>query len=51
MPNRKDNNLFEKIVKKDYKNELEEVLEDKIFGENAKSLLLEILYKVETASR
>ncbi len=49
MPRYKENNLFEKIVKKDYKNELEEVLEEKYFGENAKSLLLEILYKIETA--
>ena len=49
MPRSKDNNLFEKIVKKNYKNELEEVLEEKLFGENAKSLLLEILYKIETA--
>lgn len=49
MPRYKENNLFEKIVKKDYKNELEEILEDKYFGENAKSLLLEILYKIETA--
>ena len=49
LPRSIENNLFEKIVKKDYKNELEEVLEDKYFGENAKSLLLEILYKIETA--
>ena len=49
MPRHKESNLFEKIVKKDYKNELEEVLEEKYFGENAKSLLLEILYKIETA--
>ena len=49
MQRSKDNNLLEKIVKKDYKNELEEVLENKFFGENAKSLLLEVLYKIETA--
>lgn len=49
MQRNKENNLFEKIVKKDYKNELEEILEEKYFGENAKSLLLEILYKIETA--
>ena len=49
MPRNKENTLFEKIVKKDYKNELEEVLEKKNFGENAKSLLLEILYKIEIA--
>ena len=49
MPKRNDNNLFEKIVKRDYKNELEEVLEYKNFKENAKSLLLEIIYKIEAA--
>lgn len=49
MPRIKENNLFERIVKKDYKNELEEILEEKYFGENVKSLLLEILYKIETA--
>lgn len=49
MSRSKENNLFEKIVKKDFKNELEEILEEKYFGENAKSLLLEILYKIETA--
>lgn len=38
-----------KFVKRNFKNELEEVLENKFFGENAKSLLLEILYKIETA--
>ena len=36
-----------KIVKKDYNNELEEVLEKKYFTENAKSILLSILYKLE----
>lgn len=49
MQSKKESKLLEKIVKKDYKNKLEEVLENKIFGENAKSLLLEILYKLETA--
>lgn len=36
-----------KIVKKDYNNQLEEVLEKKLFDENAKNLLLSILYKIE----
>ena len=46
---KKKNNLLEKIVKKDYNNELEEVLENKKFDEYAKSTLLGILYKVEAA--
>lgn len=41
--------FFDKIVKRDYNNELEEVLEKKYFDENTKSLLLSILYKIETA--
>ena len=49
MQNRREEKFFNKLVKKDYKNELEKVLEKKFFGENAKSLLLEILYKVEAA--
>ena len=49
MQSKKEENLFKKFVKRNYKNELEEVLENKFFGENAKSLLLEILYKIETA--
>ena len=49
MPKSKENNLFEKIVKRDYKNELEEVIEHKNFDENAQSLLLEIIYKIEAA--
>lgn len=46
---KKKENLLEKFVKKDYKNEMEQVLEGKNFDENTKSLLLEILYKIETA--
>ena len=42
-------NLLEKIVKKDYNNELEKILEEKQFGENVKSILLSILYKIEAA--
>ena len=40
-------NLLDKIVKKDYNNELETILEEKEFEENAKSILLSILYKIE----
>lgn len=45
----KKKNILEKIVKKDYNNELEKILEQKQFGENVKSTLLSILYKIETA--
>ena len=38
-----------RIVKKDYKNKLEEVLERKNFSEQTKSLLLSMLYKIENA--
>ena len=42
-------NLLDKIVKKDYNNELEKILEEKQFGEHEKSTLLNILYKIEAA--
>lgn len=42
-------NILEKIVKKDYNNELEKILEEKQFGEYEKSTLLNILYKIEAA--
>ena len=42
-------NLLNKIVKKDYNNELEKILENKQFNENVKSTLLSILYKIEAA--
>lgn len=46
----KKNDIFlDKIVKKDYNNELEKVLEKKNFDENVKSILLSTLYKVENA--
>ncbi len=45
----KKKNLLEKIVKKDYNNELEKVLETKQFEEHVKSTLLSILYKIEAA--
>ena len=46
---KKTDKLLEKIVKKDYNNELEKVLEKKYFDENVKSILLSILYKIETS--
>ena len=45
----KKKNFLEKIVKKDYNNELEEILEAKHFDEIVKSTLLSILYKIEAA--
>ena len=45
----KKENFLDKIVIKNYNNELEEILEKKNFDENTKSLLLSILYKIETA--
>lgn len=44
----KKQNFLEKIVKRNYNNELEKILEEKCFEENAKSTLLNILYKIET---
>lgn len=49
MRKKNNDNLLEKIVKKDYNNELEKVLEKKYFDENVKSILLSILYKIETS--
>lgn len=46
MQNKKDK-IIDKIVKKDYNNELEKILEKKAFAENTKSILLNILYKIE----
>ena len=46
---KKTDKILEKIVKKNYNNELEEILEKKPFDENTKSNLLSILYKIETA--
>lgn len=42
-------NFFSRIVKKNYNNKLEKVLEDKSFNETSKNLLLGILYKIEAA--
>lgn len=39
--------IFEKFIKKDYNNDLEEVLSKKEFQEEVKNLLLDIMYKVE----
>lgn len=45
----KKEKFLNKIVKKDYNNELETILESKKFDENAKNLLLNILYKIEAS--
>ncbi len=46
---KKTDKFLDKIVKKDYNNELEKILEKKYFDENTKSILLNILYKIDTA--
>lgn len=46
---KKKENLLGKIVKKNYNNKLEGVLEHKQFSEHTKSLLLSMLYKIEGA--
>ncbi len=46
---KKNDNFFQKIVKRDYNNELEQVLEKKSFDERVKSVLLDMLYKIETS--
>lgn len=46
---KKNEKLLDKLVKKDYNNELEKILEKKVFSENVKSILLSILYKLETS--
>lgn len=45
----KNEKIIEKIVKKDYNNQLEAILEKKYFDENVKSILLSILYKIEAS--
>lgn len=45
----KSEKILSKIAKKDYNNQLEAVLEKKYFDENVKSILLSILYKIETS--
>ena len=44
---KKRDKFFTKIVKKNYNDELEKVLESKAFEEEVKSVLLSILYKLE----
>ena len=44
---KKKENLLGKIVKKDYNNELEKVIETKDFDEDVKNLLLAIFYKID----
>ena len=46
---KREEKFFEKIVKKDYNDKLEKILEKKAFAEDAKSILLNILYKIETS--
>ena len=46
---KKKEKFLNKIVKKDYNNELEMILEKKSFDESAKNLLLSILYKIEVS--
>ena len=46
---KKKEKFLNKIVKKDYNNELETILEKKSVDESAKNLLLSILYKIETS--
>ncbi|MBQ3145026.1 MAG: hypothetical protein IJB90_00280 [Clostridia bacterium] len=41
--------IFSKLNIKDYNNQLEDILEKKSFSEGAKNILLNILYKMETA--
>ena len=45
----KKQKILEKIVQKDYNNELEEVIENKDFDEEVKNLLLGILYKIDVS--
>lgn len=46
---KKNETFFNKLVKKDYNNELEKLLETKNFNEDVKSILLSILYKIDVA--
>lgn len=45
----KKEKLLDKLVKKDYNNDLEELLAKKDFEEEVKNLLLDIMYKIETS--
>lgn len=46
---KKKEKFLEKLVKNDYNNKLEMILEKKTFDETAKNLLLNILYKIEAS--
>ena len=46
---KKKDNILEKIVKRNYNDDLETILEEKDFAENARSILLSILYKIEAS--
>ena len=46
---KKKEKFLNKIVKKNYNNELEMILEKKSFDETAKNLLLNMLYKMEAS--
>lgn len=48
MINKKEK-LINKLVKKDYNSELEEILSNKDFSSEVKNLLLDMLYKIETS--
>ena len=45
----KKEDFLSKLNIKDYNNQLEDILEKKSFSEGAKNILLNILYKIETA--
>ena len=45
----KKEKFLDKVIKKNFNNELEHVLEQKDFDEHTKSILLSIMYKLETA--
>lgn len=49
MQKKTDKKIFDKIVKKNYNNKLEEILEKKYFAENVKSTLLSMLYRIDAA--
>lgn len=46
---KKRENLLDKIVQKDYSNELEKIIETKDFDEEVKNLLLSIFYKIDVS--
>ncbi|MBR3254733.1 MAG: hypothetical protein IKF97_00675 [Clostridia bacterium] len=46
---KKKESFLDKVIKKNYNNELEHVLENKDFDINVKNILLSIMYKLETA--